>query len=303
MKKTTGLLFFVLIVCLPAAQADEQSSVIISKQDVSLTTEEVNQFLLTIPEQDREMFAGNPQRLIEAIDSLIINKVAYQDALRSGVAQQPEVKAKLEQTQRRIVIEAWLEKYVDQQPEADYAALAQEKYILNKAQYTSPATVDVKHILITTGQRSAAEAHAKAEQLLQDLKRNEADFDKLAAEHSEDPTYPDNQGLITGIRQGATAPAFEQAAFALTEAAPLSEVVDTQFGSHILYLAARHPARELTFAEVEQSLIDEARQKQKSRIMGNYLDKIKQQEVTVNEAVLNDFLERHRSEQQVDPGN
>ncbi len=291
----TGLL---LILLSSFADAQEQQ-VIIDKQGVTISTDEVEDFLLTIPAGDREVFAGNRQRIIEAIDSLLVNKVAYKDAVASGISEQPEVQAKIELARQRVLIEAWLEAYVQDQPDADYRAIAEEKFILNKDEYISPETVDVKHILIAANQRSAEEAHQQAAQLLQQIKNNEISFDDAAEQYTEDPTYRNNNGLIAGVRRGVTAPAFEVAAFDLNGQQPLSEVVDTQFGSHIIYWVAKNPARNLTFSEVEDQLIAEAKQEQRNRLVTTYLDNIRKQEVTVNQEVLNHFLDKHRLEQQL----
>lgn len=286
-----------LLVALTGFAYAQQQQVIIDKQGVTISTSEVEDFLLTIPAGDRELFAGNRQRIIEAIDSLVVNKVVYQDAVASGVTEQPEIQAKIERARQRIVIEAWLETYVQDQPDADYRAIAEEKFILNKDQYISPEMVDVKHILIAANQRTAGEARQQATQLLQQIKNNEISFDDAAKQHTEDPTYKDNNGLIAGVRRGATAPAFEVAAFGLNEQQPLSDVVDTQFGSHIIHWVAKNPARNLTFAEVEEQLIAEAKQEQRNRLVTTYLDNIRKQEVSVNQDVLNRFLDKHKLEQ------
>lgn len=293
MKLITNISFLLAVlsgVCL----AQEASDTIITKQGVSVSTAEIDAFLLTIPESERNLFAANPQRLLEAIDGLVINKVAYQDALENNIEALPAVKAKVAQAERRIVLEAWLNEYVRQQPEADYEAIAQEKYILNKDEYVSQDSVDVKHILIAASQRSAEEAHAQAQVLLQRIQNDEISFDEAAAQNTEDPTYRQNNGLIEGVREGATAPAFEAAAFALTADQPLSDVVDTRFGSHILYLVERNPSRSLTFDEIREQLIAEAREEHKSKIINDYLSNIRKQDVTVNQEVLNKYLESHR---------
>lgn len=299
MKKS--LLVFFVLNCMVFDACHAQllrSNTIITRQGVSVTTDDVDEFLLGIPKQDRELFASNPQRLFEAIDGLLVNKSVYQDAQTNNVTDNEEVQAKIAQAERRIVIEAWLEEYVKRQPDADYRAIAEEQYILNKDQYVSPETVDVKHVLISTNDRNAQQAHQQAETILQQIKDGEITFDQAAAQSSEDPTYKDNQGLIKGVRRGVTDPAFESAAFGLPEQAPLSEVVDTQFGSHIIYLVEKHASKNLEFAEIEDNLIEEARQNHRQKLIANYLDSIKKQEVNVNQEVLSEYLDSHKLDTQ-----
>ncbi len=286
-----------LTISLFTSVAISAGDIIIEKNGVQLSTSEVDSFLLTIPEKDRSLFSANKQRMIEVIDNLIVNKVSYQSALDSELDEDPEVKAKIAQSTQRIMVEAWIEQYITTQPGADFQAIAHENYILNKDQYNSPETVDVKHVLIGSRSRSAEEAHQLANQVLQEIKSDKISFDAAAQQYTEDPTYKNNQGLIAGVRRGASVPEFEQAAFALTADSPLSEVVDTKFGSHIIYLVTKNPSRPLLFTEVEGQLIEEARQAQRTRIIDSYLDVIRKQEVTVNQEVLNAYLESYRPEQ------
>jgi len=81
-----------------------------------------------------------------------------------------------------------------------------------------------------------------------------ADFAAIAQDYSEDTDSKGRGGEIV-IRRGQTAPAFEETAFRL-EPGTVSEIVETQFGFHIIKLHERIPARVASFEEVE-SMIQE----------------------------------------------
>lgn len=84
------------------------------------------------------------------------------------------------------------------------------------------------------------EARKKAQTLLARLRKGE-DFARLAKENSDDPGSKDNGGEYEFFGRGKMVPEFETAAFAL-KPGEVSDLVETQFGFHIIKLEARRTA-------------------------------------------------------------
>jgi len=78
------------------------------------------------------------------------------------------------------------------------------------------------------------QSRSKAEDLLKRARAGE-DFSKLAKEFSGDPGSKDKGGDLGWFGRGQMDPAFEKAAFAL-QPGQISEVIETQFGYHIIKL-------------------------------------------------------------------
>jgi hypothetical protein len=129
-------------------------------------------------------------------------------------------------------------------PTADVARYYKE----HMAEFSGAAQVRVRHILIGTDRHSEAEARSIAAQVLSRARRGE-DFAQLAAAFSEDPGTKDKGGDLGYVKRGELVPSFEAAAFALTRDKPLSPVVRTQFGFHVIQLLDRKEGNAQSLAD------------------------------------------------------
>jgi peptidyl-prolyl cis-trans isomerase C len=125
-------------------------------------------------------------------------------------------------------------------------------YDKNLDKFKSDETVKASHILIGVDSTASADdrkkAREKAEKLRKELAGG-ADFAVLAKGNS---TCPSSQqgGDLGFFGKGQMVPQFEKAAFAL-KTGEISDVVETQFGYHIIKLTERKPAATTEFNEVK----------------------------------------------------
>jgi len=117
----------------------------------------------------------------------------------------------------------------------------------------------VAHILV---QGLSEESKQKAQALLAEINAG-ADFATLASEKSDDTFSASNNGELDWFEAGVMEPAFDEASFALTESAPLSNVVESQFGYHIIKLVDIEASEALPLDEVK-GRVEVALQKQKT---------------------------------------
>jgi parvulin-like peptidyl-prolyl isomerase len=139
-------------------------------------------------------------------------------------------------------------------------------YQENLDQMRRPPQVRVRHVLIATPQGATQEqrqaARAEAEQVLQQVKAG-ADLGALAAQHSDDPGSRADGGLLPWLARGETVPAFDQAAFTLQKG-QTSEVVETEYGFHVLRVEDQRPAATVPFEEARRQ-IENVLNRRKSR--------------------------------------
>jgi peptidyl-prolyl cis-trans isomerase D len=131
-------------------------------------------------------------------------------------------------------------------------------YDQTREQYRVPARVHVRHILLKTTGKPAAEVpqiQAKADNLLKQLKAG-ADFADLAKKNSEDTGSAAKGGDLGWIVRDQTVKAFESAAFSL-KPGEISGVIKTEYGFHIIQVLERQEARLKPFEEVKDQIAAE----------------------------------------------
>ena len=126
----------------------------------------------------------------------------------------------------------------------------QEYFEEHEPEYELPARVKAQHILFRTQEKTAEEITAIRETAADVLARAKAgeDFDELAREYSDD-TSAAIGGDLGYFGPGQMVPAFENVAFSLGEGAT-SDLVETEFGIHIIRVNEKEESRIRPFEEV-----------------------------------------------------
>ena len=130
----------------------------------------------------------------------------------------------------------------------------QRYYNDNLTLYQSPEQVRASHILLTTAGQDADEVRARAEEILSQARGGD-DFAALAREFSEDEATAVNGGDLDYFSRGQMVPEFETAAFALEEGA-ISDLVQSQFGFHIIQVVDKQEAETRSLDEVRAQIED-----------------------------------------------
>ena len=127
-------------------------------------------------------------------------------------------------------------------------------YEQHKGEYTLPERVKAQHILFKTQGKTPEEIEKikeKAKGVLDRAKKGE-DFGSLAKQFSEDGSAS-NGGDLGDFGRGQMVPEFEKVAFSLGIAA-ISDLVQTQFGIHIIKVNGKQEARERPFEELKEAV-------------------------------------------------
>lgn len=125
----------------------------------------------------------------------------------------------------------------------------------NKARFAQEPEVRASHILIGVDAAAGADAKnkakEKAEALLKDIKGGK-DFAEVAKASSTCPSSAQG-GDLGFFKKGQMVPSFEQAAFAL-KPGEVSDVVETQFGYHIIKVTEKKDGKATPLDEVKEKI-------------------------------------------------
>ena len=141
-------------------------------------------------------------------------------------------------------------------------------YEQNLQRLSSKEERRASHILITAAKDSPeAEkkaARAKAEELLKLVKAKPASFADVARKNSQDPGSAVKGGDLDFFGRGAMVKAFEDAAFSM-KTSDISDLVESEFGYHIIQLTDIKAAKAQSFESMRPSLEADLKKQQAQR--------------------------------------
>ncbi|MEA1927921.1 MAG: peptidylprolyl isomerase [Candidatus Auribacterota bacterium] len=150
-------------------------------------------------------------------------------------------------------------------------------YAENTQQFKQPEQVEASHILIKFSPEDTEEQKSEKHQKLADLKKQieeGADFAELATANSDDVGSAANGGDLGYFGRGQMIPPFEEAAFSL-EDGDLSEIIETQYGYHLIKVTGHKEAGVVPLEEIKEQVILFLTNQKKQKVIGEYLQTLR----------------------------
>ena len=226
---------------------------------VDVTLRDIDAFAQKIPEKDRAGFFDSPKRIEGLIMNLLLQKQLAAEARTAKLDSDPGVRMQIQQATDDTLARVDVEHYRKSLKLPDFNALAQEHYLSHKSDFLVPGAVDVEHVLVSTKDRSEAEAKARIGEVEATAQAHPDQFKTLVGKYSDDPGKQENHGLIEDAASGKMGVPFAKAAGDLKKPGDVSPIVKTEYGFHVLKLIDRKPGKQRAFEEVRQELIEKLR--------------------------------------------
>lgn len=196
--------------------------------------------------------ADNLIRLNEQQRVISVAQIAIAPFLKQVTVDESAIKSYYEKSQKEFQTPEQVRvEYVTFSAEALQAQVTvnddeiKKYYEEHQSEFGTQEQRQAAHILISVAaQASDADkqaAKAKAEQVLQQVKQAPAKFAELAKQYSQDPGSAANGGDLGLFGRGMMVKAFDEAVFQL-KPGEISGLVQSEFGFHIIKLAAVKPA-------------------------------------------------------------
>jgi peptidyl-prolyl cis-trans isomerase C len=236
-------------------QALEQliSAELLYQAGQKLEVKDLDKLVETKFSQDKSRFA-NEKDFIKAIGELNMNEKDLRDYTRREVIISNFIVATF--VPKITVSEQESRKFYDQ----------------NTEKFHQDEQVRASHILIGVDAKAGADekrkAREKAEKLRKELAAG-AEFVKLARDNSTCPSSKQG-GDLGFFGKGQMVPPFEKAAFAL-KTGESSDIVETQFGYHIIKVTEKKAAETVAFDVVRPRIEDYLKAQKVKAAVGDYL--------------------------------
>ncbi|MER9426295.1 peptidylprolyl isomerase [Mesorhizobium sp. M0317] len=226
----------------PAAAPVDPNAVIatvngqkLTEADLGLAEGELSQQFSQLPPE---------QRRAAALSAAIEIRVMAAQAVATGLDKDPEFQRRMAFLRQRALHGEMVEKgVVDKVTDAEVRA----RYDQEIASTPPVNEIHARHILVKTKE--------EAEAIIKQLDGG-ADFQKLANEHTSDPSGKTNGGDLGWFGPGQMVPEFDKAAVALEIGKYTKEPVQTQFGWHVIKLEDKRTKQPPAFDDVK----DQAKQ-------------------------------------------
>jgi peptidyl-prolyl cis-trans isomerase C len=270
------LLAFGLFACKSATdgQGKSEGTTVADVNGTAITTQDFKDEVDRLPPYLKPM-VQSPEGKKELLDSMVVREIILEQAKKDGVDKSKEVADRLEDLRKRLIVETYLKKKVEQEAQISDAEL-QKFYDENKDKFKTGEQVKASHILVKT--------EKEAQDILAQLKSGE-NFENLAKKYSTDSTAAKG-GDLGWFSKGAMVPEFDKVVFGLKEGG-LSGIVKTQFGFHIIKVTGVRPAGIRAFDEVKEQIKSTLLPAKQQEIFQKMKEDLKKNaKVTINEDVL-----------------
>ncbi len=209
--------------------------------------------------QGQAVAAADVDKRLTEIRGQFPNPEEFKKALAARSFDEARLRRDLEEG---LTVQKWVqEKVIPSLAVTD--ADVQKFYEEHSAQMMEPESVGASHVLVAVPREATvdqkAEKRKRAEQLRARIAGGE-DFAAVAREASEDPGSAPRGGDLGRVFRGQTVPEFENATFALAPGA-LSEIVETQYGFHVIKVADKKPAGKLALEQVKERIVQALKQR------------------------------------------
>ena len=230
---------------------------------------------LLYQESKKKGFKGNEEEVngqFKALKARFPSEAEFQTALTKMNITEADLRSQIEQdiTIRQFINDTFVDKVTVSEAEI-------KAYHDNNPQFfTKPEQIRASHILIKVEPQADAMQKDRARKALkkvqQKLQTGE-DFGALAKEFSQGPSAPKG-GDLGFFGRGQMVKPFEDKAFAM-KTGEVSDIVETQFGYHLIKVTDKKPESTLTFVEVKERLGEHLKQQKVQQEIGAYVEKLR----------------------------
>jgi peptidyl-prolyl cis-trans isomerase C len=267
-----------LFACKPASDVETKNDgkTLAEVNGTKITVKDFNAEVENLPPYIRPM-AQTPEGKKELLESMIVRELVLEQAKKDGIDKSKEVVTRLEDLKKRVVVEAFVRKKIEQDIKISDDEM-KKFYDQNKDKFKSGEQVKASHILV--------KSESSAQDILSQLKKG-ASFEELARKNSADASAAKG-GDLGWFSKGTMVPEFDKVAFGLKDG-ELSNVVKTPYGFHIIKVTGKRAAGVRSFDEVKDQIKAAMMPAKQQEVLQQLKESLKKNaKISIKEDVLNE---------------
>ena len=226
------------------------SEILATVNGEKITQDDVNEFVVkSIPGASYTVLSNTQKQSV--LTQMVERKLFLEDAKKIHIERNIEYQKSLKKIQENLMLDYWMKKKVEEIIVTDEEA--RNYYRINKQKFIKPASVKVRHILLTT-EEEAITLIAELE-FSNNLREK---FIELAKSQSTGPSAVNGGELDWFVREQMV-PEFSEVAFSLAKGTITKQAVKTQFGYHIIYLEDKKERGFVPYETVKSDIVKSLR--------------------------------------------
>ena len=216
----------------------------VNKEKISLETM-IHAMNELPPEIQSQPFMSYYEELLERVIDI---KLIAQEGKKINLEEEPSVKAAIDFVTEKVLMQAFLSKYVQKNISEESLKASYNNYIADEI---SREEIKASHILLDT-QNEAVEVIK--------MLNNGDDFAEVAKNKSTGPSGPSG-GDLGWFKRGQMVPPFENAAFSLGKNEISQKPIRTQFGWHVIKVFEKRIPQAPSYENMKNNLIQDLERK------------------------------------------
>ena len=235
----------------------------------------IGQFLLfeEVRQMDYRVGADEVDRKIAEYESQAGGRAKFDQILQKQGTTRERLR---DQVYNGLRLDRHVAKLVEGAPEPTEEEVRQA-FEEHRDEFVRPEQVEALHILVTPDGDSPASRREAIDKIRSIRERAVAgdDFGKLAAEHSHCPSGKQAGGSLGKFGRGAMVKEFEDAAFSM-EVGEISDIVETQFGFHIIKKVGHEKAVTPAYEQVRDQIFDFLHHAKRGALLSAHVEELMQ---------------------------
>lgn len=250
-----------------------KSEPVVTMGNVVITHAELDAHMQQLPAKDRAQAVSDLERIDKLLQNLLLKKALYEAARENGLLDDSAISSEALLAAAHVLANREMEREVETRLLDDYEQQARELFLANPEQFRSQPSYSFTHLLVSTSNRSEAEAMQRILEVHERVLDGQS-LDQLVPEFSDDDASVERGGSYEKTSLGNLDRNFARALSGLESPGDVSGPVRSRFGWHIIRLDEQHQPSDPAWEDVRDQAVETARKKHESRVREAYVSQL-----------------------------